>query len=295
MTYHCKKCGALSPIYVAQCHACREWNTMRDVEKASEEMGHSAGENGTRSVPMRERLPKSVASTSVALEEVPRISGWPPADRVLGGGFVCGATYLLTGRPGIGKSTLSVQVGGAIADRGARTLIAATEETSPQIAERARRVETARDLLLLYPTTDLDELVSEIDTVKPALVIVDSVQYLTSKLVSSRAGSPAQMLAVGNVLKEKAKAEGFSVLFLGHIIKNGDAAGPKQLEHLVDATLSFDISAASAAALEEDEPVGDEIVRVFRSWKNRFGALASARFQMTAKGLVEVAREEDDA
>jgi DNA repair protein RadA/Sms len=285
--YACRSCGNGFETYTAQCPDCQAWNTLRDA--------NGSQVLGPFSFPLSDPTPpiRSIPSTALATEPAPRTRGHAAVDRVLGGGFAHAALYLLTGRPGIGKSTLSLQAGSAIAASGRKVLLVATEETNEQIAERARRIQAAHEHLHLFPSTDLAEVEAEIDALKPALVIVDSVKYLRDKGVSARAGSPLQMLAVGLALQERAKVAKFSALFLGHIIKSGDAAGPKELEHLVDCTMTFDID--PMLDIEASVSVGDEVIRVLSTGKNRFGALASARFQMTALGLVEVGLSEEES
>jgi DNA repair protein RadA/Sms len=199
----------------------------------------------------------------------------PEVNRVLGGGLVKGSMVLLGGEPGIGKSTLSLQI--ALATEGVKTLYVSGEESASQIKMRASRLGSVSDDCYIYPETLLENILSSVDEMKPDLVVIDSIQTIYSEAIESSAGSVSQIRECATRLLKMAKESGTSVLIIGHITKDGAIAGPKILEHIVDVVLSF-------------EGDNNNVYRLLRGIKNRFGATFEIGiFEMREEGLVEVA------
>ncbi|HWP94412.1 MAG TPA: DNA repair protein RadA [Gammaproteobacteria bacterium] len=268
--YICDACGAESPKWSGQCADCGAWNTLvearRETVGAKRPAGGSyAGDAGLC------RLP------DVSLAETARIAtGFAELDRVLGGGLVPGSVTLLGGNPGIGKSTLLLQAGIALAaERG--VLYVTGEESLQQVGLRARRLGLTADRLMLLAETAVERIVALAACDRPAVLIVDSVQTLTSETLESAPSTVAQLRECTAQLVRYAKREHVAVLLVGHVTKEGAIAGPRTLEHMVDAVLYF-----------EDDAGGRH--RVIRAVKNRFGAVHElAVFVMTETGLREVA------
>ncbi len=207
----------------------------------------------------------------------PRVeSGVGGVDRVLGGGFVPGSLILVAGEPGVGKSTLLLQVAAAFATENRPAVYVSAEESARQIALRARRIDGIRPELLLHAETSCNAVVTHLESIEPGVVVVDSVQTLVSDEAEAMAGSPTQVRAVAALFQRFAKTRGVPVVLVGHVTKDGFIAGPKLLEHLVDVVLSL-----------EGEPGHD--LRVLRATKNRFGTVSElALFSMTGAGLEPV-------
>lgn len=204
-------------------------------------------------------------------------SGIGEVDRVLGGGFVPGSISLFGGDPGIGKSTLLLQVAGRIAERGSGVLYVTGEESPAQVRGRAERIGAVVDGLQLAATTDLETAIAAIESAQPALAVVDSVQTLTSAELAGPAGSVGQVREVAARLAEMARAGGTCVALVGHVTKEGTVAGPRTLEHLVDAVIYL-----------EGERLGS--TRLLRAAKNRFGSTDEVGvLEMRGDGLAEVA------
>jgi DNA repair protein RadA/Sms len=195
-------------------------------------------------------------------------------NRVLGGGLVRGSMVLLGGEPGIGKSTLSLQV--ALATKGIKTLYVSGEESASQIKMRALRLGVANDECYIYPETLLENILGQVEATKPDLVVIDSIQTIFSEVIESSAGSVSQIRECAARLLKMAKESGTSVIIIGHITKDGTIAGPKILEHIVDVVLSF-------------EGDNNNVYRILRGIKNRFGATFEIGvFEMREEGLGEV-------
>ncbi len=262
--YECTACGQRSSKWLGRCPSCGGWNSFEEVP--TELRGPA------RVAPEVEPIPLSAAE----LQELPRVpSGLSGFDRVLGGGFVPGSVVLLAGEPGVGKSTLLLQVGASLALRGTVVYVTA-EESSRQVALRARRLGCESARILLLPEPDVEAAVAAARRAEPALVIADSVQTMLSERVPAVAGSVTQVREVAGRLMELAKRGGPPVVLVGHVTKEGLVAGPKSLEHLVDVVLDF------AGATTHPH-------RVLRATKNRFGpAMELALFTMGDRGLNEV-------
>jgi DNA repair protein RadA/Sms len=252
--------------WAGRCPECGEWNSL------VEEIMERAAVGGGRTAPARAR---PLAGVDVA--EAERIStGVAELDRLLGGGIVPGGLYLLGGEPGIGKSTLLLQVAGRLAAEGRGVLYLAGEESPGQIKLRAERLGVPGEGLLVAPGTALDSLVAACEEIGPEIVICDSVQTVYDPALSSAPGSVSQVRAAAGSLQRFCKARGAAVFLVGHVTKGGGIAGPKTLEHLVDAVLLF-----------EGDPDHDH--RVLRATKNRYGSTQEiAVFRMTGTGLEAV-------
>ena len=266
--WFCSNCGNEYSKWMGKCPACGEWNTMVEKEVVTGKRPLAV------SVPGAGRKPQPLKDVSTAAED--RISlGNAEVDRILGGGIVKGSLVLLAGEPGIGKSTLSLQI--PLGCPSVKTLYVTGEESVKQVKMRSDRLGGDASNCLIYSETNLENILAEAEEAAPDLVIVDSVQTMFCQNVESTAGSVAQVKEVAASLLRFAKGSGIPVILIGHITKEGTIAGPKVLEHIVDVVLQF-----------EGENRG--AYRVLRSIKNRFGSTAElAVFEMTGAGLRQVA------
>ena len=266
--WFCSNCGNEYSKWMGKCPACGEWNTMVEKEVVTGKRPLAV------SVPGAGRKPQPLKDVSTAAED--RISlGNAEVDRILGGGIVKGSLVLLAGEPGIGKSTLSLQI--PLGCPSVKTLYVTGEESVKQVKMRSDRLGGDASNCLIYSETNLENILAEAEEAAPDLVIVDSVQTMFCQNVDSTAGSVAQVKEVAASLLRFAKGSGIPVILIGHITKEGTIAGPKVLEHIVDVVLQF-----------EGENRG--AYRVLRSIKNRFGSTAElAVFEMTGAGLRQVA------
>ena len=268
--WFCSNCGNEYSKWMGKCPACGEWNTLVEKEVVTGKRPLSA----TVSVPGAGRKPMPLKDVSTTAED--RVSlGNPEVDRLLGGGIVKGSLVLMGGEPGIGKSTLSLQI--PLSCPNLKVLYVTGEESVKQVKMRADRLGGDASNCLIYSETLMDNILAEAESVAPDLVIVDSVQTMYSQNVESTAGSVSQVKEVAASLLRFAKGSGIPVILIGHITKEGTIAGPKVLEHIVDVVLQF-----------EGENRG--AYRVLRSIKNRFGSTSElAVFEMTGAGLRPVA------
>ena len=268
--WFCSNCGNEYSKWMGKCPACGEWNTMVEKEVVTGKRPLSA----SVSVPGAGRKPMPLKEVSTTAED--RVSlGNAEVDRLLGGGIVKGSLVLMGGEPGIGKSTLSLQI--PLSCPNLKVLYVTGEESVKQVKMRADRLGGDASNCLIYSETLMDNILAEAESVAPDLVIVDSVQTMYSQNVESTAGSVSQVKEVAASLLRFAKGSGIPVILIGHITKEGTIAGPKVLEHIVDVVLQF-----------EGENRG--AYRVLRSIKNRFGSTSElAVFEMTGAGLRQVA------
>ncbi len=267
--YICQSCGGTSAKWQGQCPACQAWNTL---EEGIPEVSSNARFQG-----LAQSLPRQKLS-AISAEDLPRFStGVEEFDRVLGGGLVPGGVVLLGGDPGIGKSTLLLQALAEMSAAGMNVLYSSGEESAAQIALRAKRIALDAPQLEVLAEIQLEKLLSIMDTVKPQVLVVDSIQTLYSEVLSSAPGSVAQVRECAAQLTRAAKSSGICVLMVGHVTKDGHLAGPRVLEHIVDTVLYFEGDTHSS-------------FRLVRSIKNRFGAVNELGvFAMTEKGLRGVA------
>ena len=266
--WFCSNCGNEYSKWMGKCPACGEWNTMVEKEVVTGKRPLAV------SVPGAGRKPMPLKDVSTTAED--RVSlGSAEVDRLLGGGIVKGSLVLMGGEPGIGKSTLSLQI--PLSCPSLKVLYVTGEESVKQVKMRADRLGGDASNCLIYSETLMDNILAEAEEAAPDLVIVDSVQTMYCQNVESTAGSVTQVKEVAAALLRFAKGSGIPVILIGHITKEGAIAGPKVLEHIVDVVLQF-----------EGENRGP--YRVLRSIKNRFGSTAElAVFEMTGAGLRQVA------
>lgn len=268
--FFCQECGYESPKWMGQCPACRQWNTF-----VEETVSHQTGKSGTAGnihTPAAE--PVSLSQVEITAEE--RLhTGIRELDRVLGGGIVGGSMTLVGGDPGIGKSTLLLQVCRNLAEK-AQVLYISGEESLKQIKLRAQRIGAFSDRMLLLCETNLNTIRQVIEKKHPDVVVIDSIQTMFNEEVSSAPGSVSQVRESTGVLMQIAKGLGISVFIVGHVTKDGNVAGPRVLEHMVDTVLYFE---------------GDRHAsyRILRGVKNRFGSTNEIGvFEMREEGLIEV-------
>jgi DNA repair protein RadA/Sms len=268
--YFCTSCGHESRKWLGQCPGCGDWNSFA-------EQPYTRPKKKTKGAPSPRRGARPVPVTEAAAEPTVRLStGLEGLDRVLGGGLVAGSLVLLAGEPGIGKSTLVLQVAAELAKNNGSVVYVTGEESSDQVALRARRIDGLHDHLLLLPETSCDAVFAELENLDPQLVVVDSVQTAVLDDVDAIAGSVSQVRQVAARFQHFAKTRGVPVVLVGHVTKEGSIAGPKLLEHLVDVVMSLD-----------GEPGHD--LRALRAGKNRYGTIAElALYSMTGKGLEPV-------
>lgn len=270
VVWRCQSCGGTKPQWYGFCPDCREPDTMVEevVEQTSATSARTSG---------RTSLAKPVSMLDAREAETPRIAtGIDEFDRVLGGGLVSGSVVLLGGEPGIGKSTLLLQAADALARAGERVVIACGEESPAQIGSRARRLGLSANGVTLYPETNIDAVERYVVDEHPTVLIVDSIQTVTTDELTGAPGSVGQVRACTNKLVHIAKGRGVTTLVVGHVTKDGTLAGPRVLEHMVDTVLYF----------EGDR---DQSFRIVRAVKNRFGASSEIGvFEMGDAGLVGV-------
>jgi DNA repair protein RadA/Sms len=269
--YTCRECGWASTKWVGRCGECQAWNTVQESGRADVSAALAAA--GVAGSVRRAARPIGEVEAS---ETARRSTGIGEVDRVLGGGLVPGAVILLSGEPGVGKSTLLLRLAHAVAADGRRVLYVSGEESCGQVRMRADRMGALSDLLFLAAETDLSAVLAHIDAVDPELLIVDSVQTVSSGAVEGIAGGVSQVRTVAAVLTQVAKARGMGCLLVGHVTKDGSVAGPRTMEHVVDAVLTFEGDRHSA-------------LRLLRAVKNRFGAVDEVGcFELTEAGIVEI-------
>ncbi len=272
--FACQTCGAQSSKWLGRCPECGQWNSY--VEEVRAEPVRPAPAAGTAAA----AVPLLIAQTPPGEnEERPRLStGLPGLDRVLGGGLVPGSVVLLGGEPGIGKSTLLLQAGRGLARqaRGVDVLYASAEESVHQVRLRGERLGIHEEHLLVLSETDVLRVLAEAEARPPAVLVVDSIQAVHQPELSSAPGTVSQVRAAAGELTRYAKRRGVPVLLVGHVTKDGSLAGPKSLEHLVDAVVSIEGDRNSAR-------------RLLRVTKNRFGPVDEiALYEMTSEGLSEL-------
>lgn len=264
--YVCRNCGADSPKWIGHCPSCNQWNTYVEekIVTSRTETKNSLNSTPGRAVPLGEIEPGKIIRISSSMKEF---------DRLLGGGIVPGSLLLLGGEPGIGKSTLALQIALGM---NKKVLYVSGEESLEQLSMRAERIAFRNPHCLVYNEVNLENIIGQIELVKPDIVIIDSIQTLNTELIDASPGSITQIRECAAQLLKLSKNTQIPTLLIGHITKDGMLAGPKLLEHIVDAVLQFE---------------GDHqyVYRVLRSLKNRFGATSElAIFEMESDGLHEI-------
>ncbi len=270
VNYICQNCGYVSPRWTGKCPSCEQWNTL--IETITESKKTKTG---------RETSAKNVQASIKPLHHVQHeydgnrtASGISELDRVLGGGIVQGAVMLIGGDPGIGKSTLMLQISGNLKDK--KLLYVSGEESPAQIKMRADRLGLTLENFLVLPETNLDTVISAIEAENPDFVVIDSIQTVFIPELESSPGTITQLRESTSLLIRTAKSTNIPIFIVGHITKDGSIAGPKTIEHMVDVVLQF-------------EGERTHFYRVLRGIKNRFGSTNEIGiFEMTEKGLKEV-------
>lgn len=264
--FFCSECGYESAKWLGQCPGCREWNTF--VEEPVTKTGRAVRITNTK----KPSLLKDISTK----EEARMTTGFGELDRVLGGGIVHGSLTLIGGDPGIGKSTILLQVCKNLSDQGRKVLYISGEESLKQIKIRADRIGQFNDNIRLFCETDLELIEQTLRDEKPDVAVIDSIQTIYNSDVSSAPGSVSQVRESTNILMQTAKTENISIFVVGHVTKEGVVAGPRVLEHMVDTVLYFE---------------GDRHAsyRILRGVKNRFGSTNEIGvFEMCQNGLQEV-------
>lgn len=265
----CQECGYETAGYLGKCPECNTWGSL------VEEVQQNTVSNAVNVDFLNTQKPLLLNEIELS-SEVRLSTNISEFDRVLGGGLVQGSLVLIAGDPGIGKSTILLQTSGLLCKNNKKVLYVSAEESSNQIKLRAERLSVNASTLYIYPQTNLELIKKEIDNIKPDLVVVDSIQAIYTQNISSSAGSVSQIRECCNYLMQMAKNENITVLVIGHVTKEGNIAGPKVLEHMVDTVIYFE---------------GDKYksYRLLRAVKNRFGNTSEVGiFEMGTNGLTEV-------
>ena len=273
--YVCSECDYQSAKWLGRCPQCNAWNSFTEETYSAPAKNTGSGSHARLAV--HGEREHAVRFGDFAMPEYIRHStGIGELDRVLGGGLVEGSVVLLAGEPGIGKSTLLMQLCGQIGDS-CKVLYVSGEESKGQLKMRADRLGVSAEYLYVLTETSIEDILAEYDKIKPDLMIVDSIQTVVAEEIASAGGSVTQVRECASLLINRAKADGASVVIVGHVNKEGGIAGPKVLEHMVDAVLTFE---------------GDRRTphRIVRATKNRFGSTNEIGvFEMEESGLSEVA------
>ncbi len=265
----CQNCAYESPRYIGKCPDCGSWGTL------TEEVEVKETSNSRQSV-IIDDSPVCLINEIEITENIRVSSGFEEFDRVLGGGLVQGSLVLLAGDPGIGKSTLILQTAGNICKQGKKLLYVCAEESGSQVKLRAKRLNVNTDNLYVYSQTNLEAVLKQIDDIKPEILVIDSIQSVYTPNITSSSGSVSQIRECTNLLTDTAKNKNITVIVIGHVTKDGNIAGPKVLEHMVDTVIYFE---------------GDRYKsqRLLRAIKNRFGSTNEIGiFNMAESGLEEV-------
>ncbi|MNR71706.1 hypothetical protein D3C71_23840 [compost metagenome] len=269
-SYVCNECGHKAVRWSGKCPACNAWNTLEETVERAEPANSNRYSNwgGANAAPVGLRDAKTVVHQRLD-------TGIPELNRVLGGGLVRGSVNLIGGDPGVGKSTLLMQVVGNLS-RVCKVLYTSGEESPSQLRMRAERLSLADSDITLYPETELERILAYMEEFKPDVMVVDSIQTVFSGQLSSAPGNVAQVKECAAQLNKVAKHLGISLFVVGHVTKDGSLAGPRVLEHIVDGVLYFEGEAGSA-------------FRMIRAFKNRFGSVNEMGvFAMGEAGLEEV-------
>lgn len=266
----CQQCGYETAGYLGKCPECGSWGSFTE-----EVQSNLKSQNVSPQGIANDTKPSLINDIHIG-EEVRISTNISEFDRILGGGLVQGSLVLIAGDPGIGKSTILLQTSGELCKNGQKILYVSAEESASQLKLRANRLGIKAENLYIYPQTNLESIRAQIDELQPDMVVIDSIQAIYSQTISSSAGSVSQIRECCNILMQIAKNRGITTIVIGHVTKDGNIAGPKILEHMVDTVISFE---------------GDKYksYRMLRSMKNRFGNTSEVGiFEMQTQGLVEV-------
>lgn len=275
--FFCQSCGYESVKWMGQCPSCHEWNTMVEETVVTGKTGASGKKAAGMAAAARVRQAEPVKLAGIrTTEEIRTHTGMKELDRVLGGGIVGGSLVLVGGDPGIGKSTLLLQVCKNLTEQKKKVLYISGEESLQQIKLRAKRIGNFGEDMLLLCETNLDIIRGVIEKIKPEIVVIDSIQTMYQEDVSSAPGSVSQVREATSAFMQIAKGMGISIFIVGHVTKEGVVAGPRVLEHMVDTVLYFEGDRHAA-------------YRILRGVKNRFGSTNEIGvFEMQQTGLAEV-------
>ncbi len=266
----CQQCGYETAGYLGKCPECGSWGSLVEEVQFDQKMPNAAANEFINTE-------KPVLLKDIHIGEEVRIStNISEFDRILGGGFVQGSLILLAGDPGIGKSTITLQTCGQLCRAGKKVLYVSAEESASQLKLRAERLGINSENLYIYPQTNMENIKKQIEEISPDFVIIDSIQAIYSNNVASSAGSVSQIRECTNILMHIAKSKNITTIVIGHVTKDGNIAGPKVLEHMVDTVIYFE---------------GDKYktYRMLRSMKNRFGNTSEVGiFDMQTDGLHEI-------
>ncbi len=273
VVYVCQACGQSFSKWQGRCGTCQEWNTL--IEESVRSQPRREGSMGaSRDVGMRS-VPQKITEVTPLFGPRPS-TGIGEMDRVLGGGLVEGSAILLGGEPGIGKSTLLLQVAASFARTQGTVLYVSAEESASQVALRAQRVKIDTDRLYLLSEVELEAILEHAEALKPLCLMIDSIQTIHSSRLEAASGSVGQMRACAAELVQRAKRQNQTLFLIGHVTKEGTLAGPKVLEHMVDCVLYF-------------EETAGQPFRLLRAMKNRFGSTQELGvFHFTAEGIASV-------
>ena len=246
----CQSCGYETAGYLGKCPECGTWGSF------TEEL---QGSNSQKIALIDDGIKPSLISDITVGKEIRVSTNISEFDRILGGGLVQGSIVLIAGDPGIGKSTILLQTSGELSKQGKKVLYVTAEESSGQLKLRADRLGVNGETLYIYPQTNLENIKAQIEEISPEFVIIDSIQAIYTQSITSSSGSVSQIRECCNILMQIAKTKNITILVIGHVTKDGNIAGPKVLEHMVDTVISFE---------------GDKYksYRMLRSMKNRFGS-----------------------
>lgn len=265
----CQECGYETAGYLGKCPECSTWGSLvEEIQQNSVQTPVNVDFLNTQKPSLLNEIELS--------NEIRMSTNINEFDRVLGGGLVQGSLVLIAGDPGIGKSTILLQTSGLLCKNKKKVLYISAEESSNQIKLRADRLSIKAESLYIYPQTNLELIKKEIENIKPDIVVVDSIQAIYTQNITSSAGSVSQIRECCNYLMQMAKNENITVIVIGHVTKDGNIAGPKVLEHMVDTVIYFE---------------GDKYksYRILRANKNRFGNTSEVGiFEMGTKGLIEI-------
>lgn len=268
--YVCQECGYENPKWLGKCPECGQWNTMVEEQK-----NQSVVSNVTSILNQNTSVPKSILNIKSG-EKERYDTGIAELNRVLGGGLVKGSLTLISGSPGIGKSTLLLQTANNISSRYGNVLYISGEESEEQIKIRGDRLKALNNNLFIVSETNMDIIEAHINNIKPSFVIIDSIQTVFNPAIASAPGSVSQVRECSNIIMRCGKSNNIPFFIVAHVTKQGELAGPRVLEHMVDTVLSF-------------EGERTEEFRILRTMKNRFGTTSEIGvFEMVNEGLIEI-------
>jgi len=274
--FECRECGAISSSYLGKCPDCEAWGSLVEKKIATKTPTHNTRAAELQHISLLDGI-VPVAFNQIPTDTATRISaGFGEFDRVLGGGVMAGAYILLGGDPGIGKSTLMLQVTHHLCQQGQQILYVAGEESPQQIKQRGQRLGIDADNLWIYPQNNIQQVIETLQSRRPDVAVIDSIQSLYHPTLSGTPGSPSQVKECAGLLMTLAKTLNITIFLIGHVTKDGQVSGPKLLEHTVDTVLYF-----------EGEKYNN--LRILRTVKNRFGGTQEIGvFEMGTQGLKEV-------